>query len=1098
MSDLRRMLEEERRKNLRRSIMRRRFLARRRRMGPHGGGGGADSGQGEVDAPFPEASFTSLGGFFRIEMSNPDNIVEAVEQSFTAADVNTSGGGYITLPDMGFGAFPSYPSASGNRCWFTSGGTLPAPLQLGTIYYRVDLGGNQARFYKEATDADWAVLPGATQGEYVRPAQRFAQAVDWVVFTDGGSGVHTMHTHPLTSEMMSAVPGKPYSAAARLLVDRNSWGEIETDAQGRKFIWSEKTASDHNAGVYRGYGKFYQLGPTAQRLNISSETAVKRWVWEIAIVLPNVGDKEFERVPSKMGFVGSTDVNTTTNTFTKTAHPFLTANMVKFLQWPGQSLPGGVTAGTAYYTRVTGSAFTLHPTAADANANTNIVDITSTGGNFSLYTPLLVGDGLRWRFPIELIEPGAGGGNVLSPRADQENHHIDNSAVTVSGTGAGNMNGLGTIFPDDLTYVYVCFPPEAVGPTCVDTGLPLASGYYWETHSPGSAVLARLHRTRASALESVGVATNLSSCIKFNAAGLGEIQFYHGDGSIYWTFNYDRTAGLAPFNNRVLPGKLMALVHSVDYNNPTATGVVVSQGIDEAVTENIDDGVTPKGLTDAAILQSPGSLLGSGASHVAFSGRMYAFYAGATTTAPDFDLLQDIVDYCITRYRIVPYVPVAVGIPSISGNLRVAQTLTATPTTFTGTLPITTTWRWERDGVPIAGATSSTYFTVAADETHTLTVVQIGTNAGGPTESESVATGVILEAATPPVNTVAPTIPASPAVGISQQCNPGTWTGTAPITYAYQWQQANDAGGSGVADISGATAQNFTPLGAQQTKFLRCKVTATNEHSSVVVFTAYSSAVAARPPNEAETTALLARFSVAPVEAHEIGINQCIAKLKTDGVWAKLDMLHQFEVNTGMVMADALLDWKATRSATVVGTVSLISKSGIKGNGVSGSYVDTTVNPTSPVGNWVQNSCTLFVRMADETPSNAKAISFNLTGSRAYIIPRTISDGFNVLMQANTGTYNEVGTVTVGQGFHAAFRSSSSTINIRFNKTARATHSQTSVSVASQTFRFMSDAGTSCHPGLIVYGGSGGAMTATDLDNLYDACEAYKDLVASL
>jgi hypothetical protein len=41
----------------------------------------------------------------------------------------------------------------------------------------------------------------------------------------------------------------------------------------------------------------------------------------------------------------------------------------------------------------------------------------------------------------------------------------------------------------------------------------------------------------------------------------------------------------------------------------------------------------------------------------------------------------------------------------------------------------------------------------------------------------------------PPINTVSPVISGSPYIGGELSCTTGTWTGTTPITYAYQWQR---------------------------------------------------------------------------------------------------------------------------------------------------------------------------------------------------------------------------------------------------------------------------------------------------------------------
>lgn len=85
---------------------------------------------------------------------------------------------------------------------------------------------------------------------------------------------------------------------------------------------------------------------------------------------------------SKTQFISSADATTNILTVSPTAGAIQTGDMVIAHNHPAQSyvLPGGLTHGTKYYIRqLSTSTCTLHPTAADAFANTNIVDITSAG-----------------------------------------------------------------------------------------------------------------------------------------------------------------------------------------------------------------------------------------------------------------------------------------------------------------------------------------------------------------------------------------------------------------------------------------------------------------------------------------------------------------------------------------------------------------------------------------------------------------------------------------------------------------------------------------------------------------------------------------------
>ncbi len=74
---------------------------------------------------------------------------------------------------------------------------------------------------------------------------------------------------------------------------------------------------------------------------------------------------------------------------------------------------------------------------------------------------------------------------------------------------------------------------------------------------------------------------------------------------------------------------------------------------------------------------------------------------------------------------------------TVTGTPVQGNTLTAVPGTVTGNPPPTRTWRWERDGTPIVGATSVTYLLTGDDIGFEVGPVQIETNSEGFDESEA-------------------------------------------------------------------------------------------------------------------------------------------------------------------------------------------------------------------------------------------------------------------------------------------------------------------------------------------------------------------------
>jgi hypothetical protein len=142
-----------------------------------------------------------------------------------------------------------------------------------------------------------------------------------------------------------------------------------------------------------------------------------------------------------------------------------------------------------------------------------------------------------------------------------------------------------------------------------------------------------------------------------------------------------------------------------------------------------------------------------------------------------------------------PIAPANSSPPTISGTAQQGQTLTADPGSWTGTQPITHAYQWRRCDTTgsgctdIAGATTNAYVSIAADVGSTLLVLVTGSNSAGSSQASSAATGVVASSSSAPVNTAPPTVAGTAQAGQTLTANPGTWTGTPPITYGYQWQR---------------------------------------------------------------------------------------------------------------------------------------------------------------------------------------------------------------------------------------------------------------------------------------------------------------------
>jgi myo-inositol-hexaphosphate 3-phosphohydrolase len=119
---------------------------------------------------------------------------------------------------------------------------------------------------------------------------------------------------------------------------------------------------------------------------------------------------------------------------------------------------------------------------------------------------------------------------------------------------------------------------------------------------------------------------------------------------------------------------------------------------------------------------------------------------------------------------------------------------------------------------------------------------------------------------TTPVNSQPPAISGVPEEGGVLAAEPGSWLGSAPLSYSYRWQRC-DASGSVCSEVAGATDGTYTVTSADAGSTLRVEVTAANGAGAGVASSDPTAPVQSRCPTFAEREQI---GTVAFPEADEI------------------------------------------------------------------------------------------------------------------------------------------------------------------------------------------------------------------------------------
>jgi hypothetical protein len=191
----------------------------------------------------------------------------------------------------------------------------------------------------------------------------------------------------------------------------------------------------------------------------------------------------------------------------------------------------------------------------------------------------------------------------------------------------------------------------------------------------------------------------------------------------------------------------------------------------------------------------------------------------------------------------------SVSPPRISGSARVGEVLTATAGDWMPRGP-TPRYQWLRCDPAgqrcseIAGATRRSGYTVTAvDVEHTLRIrLSIGGDEGG--EQSSAVSDATALVPRPPSNMTPPSVRGSSRAGQVLRASNGTWIGTKPLAFRYQWRRCD---GPFCTTVANATSASYVLSAADVGRTVLVAVTASNAGGTATAQSLPTSVVAPPP-----------------------------------------------------------------------------------------------------------------------------------------------------------------------------------------------------------------------------------------------------------
>jgi hypothetical protein len=623
------------------------------------------------------------------DVSDPSITTTQLNQTFTPAQVNTTTGNLtVTLPFDTHTADPNNVGANqlATEVFFTTTGILPAPLAINTPYYiRKNTAGTEFEIYPKNAPTDGGTIPFTVPEEYIPPCQNFYLAVNKITLTTTGTGTHTVQTNPL----LTTLPSKKALAMPFSSTDANLNRRVEvlTKGDGKKCLHGKGVLAKLRSNTtLEGVGKTLSLnfGGTDQT-TYRELWRNKRYMYLVMVAYLN----EPYIMDTRKNILAPSNVNVNgTITFSTHGFPIGTTghSEVRCTATAGSTLPSGMPA-IAYLRGVTANTYTLHPTMADAVANTAVITYGNTGiGSFIINSKTDVTGKPYEAYPLSVdfpVDYSAGSGNGTG--SQRVIAFTQNAGYYGALTNAGPTNTQTPTLCDSFkriagimntgTITNLSNLPQIAYPVRVKTNgtYPLrtdATGgslnpvtTYWSVPLNNSAAnLCWLFDTKALADAWVSTSpTNSGNPVNgitlSNTDYYGRLQWYAGDDKVNMC-----QSNIIPSTNRtgLVPAKKrVVLTRVIDCDDPLATHWQHSLYLNttpvyiDALFNNSD--VRLKGMLNGSAIPTANILLFSPAQpHVDGELDVFAVAVGTSNTDPTAQLVNTFVPALITQFNVTP------------------------------------------------------------------------------------------------------------------------------------------------------------------------------------------------------------------------------------------------------------------------------------------------------------------------------------------------------------------------------------------------------------------------------------------------------------